>query len=145
IFPLNPRQIIVSDSAPVIVAPEYAIPAQYNGIAEVPTSMIEGGGFSALQLNAMNLFDLGTPVPTATGSIVFPQSTTLQLPASIRLNAREIATASGAQVNLLAAYVGLGYDDAQSGAQIGSTTGLGTNKGSLTVHADLVDFIGTLG
>lgn len=147
-FPLNPHQIILSDGAPIIVAPQGAIPSQYNGIAEVPTAMIEAGGFSSLQLTATNLIDssgTGQPVPTATGSIVFPKNTTLTLPASIRLDAPEIVTTTGAQVNLQAAYVGLGYNDPGAAGQLGASTNMGTNSGSFTVNADLVDFIGTLG
>ncbi len=143
IFPLNPRQIVLSSGAPAIVAPQYAIPDQYNGVALVPAGMIAAGGFSALALTATNLFDEGSPVSSATGSIVFPQNTTLQLPASIRLDAPEIMTSNGATVLLQAAYVGLGYADPQAGAQLGSSASGGL--GSLQVRANLVDFIGTLG
>jgi filamentous hemagglutinin len=143
IFPLNPRQIILSNGAPVIVSPQYAIPDQYNGVALVPAGMIAAGGFSALALTATNLFDEGSIVASATGSIVFPQNTTLQLPASIRLDAPEIMTSTGATVLLQAAYVGLGYGDPQAGAQIGSSASGG--QGSLQVRANLVDLIGSLG
>ena len=143
IFPLNPRQIILSNGTPVIVAPQYAIPDQYNGVALVPTSMIAAGGFSALTLTATNLFDQGAAVGSATGSIVFPQNTVLQLPASIRLDAPELMTPTGATVLLQAAYVGLGYSDSQAGAQIGNSASAG--EGSFEVRANLVDFIGSLG
>jgi filamentous hemagglutinin len=152
IFPFSPRQIILTDGAPVIVAPQYPIPIQYNGIAEVPVSMIEAGGFSALQLTARNLFDAtgpqGQSAPVSTASIVFAQNTNLQVPGSIRLDAPEISTPTGAQVQLTAAYVGLGYDDSQGGAQTGFSTSAGagtSNSGTLQVHANLVDFIGSLG
>ena len=151
IFPWNPRQIILTDGAPVIVARQYPIPSQYDGIAEVPVSMIEAGGFSALQLTARNLFDASGPqgqsAPVSTAIIVFAQNTNLQLPASIRLDAPEISAPTGAQVQLTAAYVGLGYDDSQGGAQTGFSTSAGStaNSGSLQVHANLVDFIGSLG
>jgi filamentous hemagglutinin len=152
IFPFGPRQIVLSNGAPVIIAAQHAIPDQYNGIALVPTSMIQAGGFSALQLTAKNLFDadgpVGTSAPVSTASIVFPQDTNLQLPASIRLDAPQISAPTGAHVQLQAAYVGLGYGDAASGAQVGSSisAGPGTfNSGSFQVQADLVDFIGSLG
>jgi filamentous hemagglutinin len=152
IFPFSPRQIILTNGAPVIVKPQYSIPDQYNGVALVPTGMIEAGGFSALQLTAKNLFDANGPAgqsaPVSTASILFAQDTNLQLPASIRLDAPQISTTTGAQVQLQAAYVGLGYDDAQGGAQTGYSTSAGpgtSNSGSLQVHANLIDFIGSLG
>ncbi len=149
IFPFSPRQIVVTAGAPVVVAPQYAVPDQFNGMALVPSALIESGGFSALQMTARNLFDTaasqGTPVSTA--SIVFAQDTTLELPSSIRLDTPQIS-APGVQVVLQAAYVGLGSSDNTSGAQVGSSISAGTgpsNAGSLTVRADLVDFVGTLG
>jgi filamentous hemagglutinin len=152
VFPFSPRQIIVSNGSPVIVGPQYPVPDQYNGVALVPAGMIEAGGFSALQLTARNLFDSSGPnglsAPVSTGSIVFAQNTNLLLPASIRLDAPEISTSSGAQVLLQASYVGLGYDDASNGAQTGYSTSAGPgtmNSGSLQVRANLVDFIGSLG
>lgn len=151
IFPFSPRQITVSDGAPVVVKPLSSIPDAYNGMALVPTSLIEAGGFSALDLSAKNLFDSGGPLgesaPVSTASIVFAQNTNLKLPASIRLDAPEISTPNGAQVQLQAAYVGLGYDDTQGGAQTGFSTSGGPNSGggTLQVKADLVDFIGGLG
>jgi len=152
IFPFSPRQIDLTSGAPVVVAAQYPIPDQFNGVALVPTGMIEAGGFSALELTAKNLFDEsgpnGTSVPVSTGSIVFEQDTSLHMPASIRLDAPQISALSGAQVQLQAAYVALGYDDSQAGAQTGYSTSAGTgasNAGSLQVHADLIDIIGSLG
>ena len=152
IFPWNPRTIVVTDNAPVIVAAGHAIPSQYNGVALVPAGMINAGGFSALQLSAKNLFDadgpVGTAAPVATASIVFAEDATLQVPASIRLDAPQISTTTGAEVQLQSAYVGLGYDDTTGGAQTGYSTsaGMGTsNAGSFEVRAGLVDFIGSLG
>jgi filamentous hemagglutinin family protein len=148
IFPLDSRQIILTGAAPATVAAQSPIPLQDNGIAQVPTATILSGGFSALTLTATNLYDQGVPVPSATGSVVFAQDTSLQLPASIRIDAPQIATSSGAAVLLQAAYVGLGYADSQSGAQIGSSVSAaaqGPATGSLQVQAGLVDFIGTLG
>lgn len=152
IFPFSPRQIILTNGAPVVVEPQYSVPDEYNGVALIPTDTIEAGGFSALSLAAKNLFDSGGPVgesaPVSTASIVFPQNTTLQLPASIRLDAPEISTPNGAHVQLEAAYIGLGYDDSQAGAQIGYSTSAGpgtVNSGTFQVRAGLVDFIGSLG
>lgn len=149
IFPFSPRQIVVTAGAPVVVAPQYAVPDQYNGVALVPSNLIESGGFSALRMTAKNLFDssASTDTPVSKASILFAQDTTLELPASIRLDTPQIS-APGVQVVLQAAYVGLGSSDNASGAQVGSSISAGagpSNPGSLTVRADLVDFIGTLG
>lgn len=146
IFPLSPRNIIISNGSPVIVAPQYAIPDQYSGEALVPGALLQGGGFSAVSLSAKNLFDVDGPYgPTipVSASIIFPQNTSLQLPASIRLDAPLLVSEAGAQIQLSAPYVGLGYDDVAPGAQTGATSSSGT--GTLQVQAGLVDFFGALG
>jgi filamentous hemagglutinin family protein len=147
IYPFSPRNIIISNGSPIIVAPQYAVPDQYSGEAFVPDLLLQGGGFSAVALSAKNLFDaLGpnaTASPVSTASIIFPESTSLLLPASIRLDAPSLVSEAGAQIQLSAAYVGLGYDDAGPGAQVGATSSSGT--GTLQVQAGLIDFFGSLG
>ncbi len=147
LLPLNPAQLLVGNAAPIIVAPETDLPESYTAVGIVPTNMIQQGGFSSLALYAMNLFDIlsaqGSSAPASTGSIVFTRNTSLALPASLRLDAPQISVASGSTVSLTSAYVALGYDDTQAGAQTGDTVTPGT--GTLRINGDLVDFIGSLG
>jgi len=152
LFPtINPRQLVLTSGAPVIVGPQSAIPAQLNGTADVPSSLLSSGGFSSVQLTARNLFDSGVnsgATPASLASLLVRQDTTLQLPASIRLDTPEIATPSGAKLVLQAPYVALGYDDTVSGAQTGFSSTAGPNapnSGTLEVKANLVDLIGGLG
>lgn len=146
LFPLGPRQLIVSGGAPLVVAPQSPVPNQYDGLGLVPSALLTGGGFSTLQLSAKNLFDSSYDQgnsPVSTASIVFAQDTNLQLPASIRLDTPLLVDQAGAQVQLAAPYVGIGYSDTAQNAQTGSAIAPGS--GSLLVQGSLVDFIGTLG
>ncbi|HKD54539.1 MAG TPA: filamentous hemagglutinin N-terminal domain-containing protein, partial [Steroidobacteraceae bacterium] len=147
VLPLNPAQLMVGNAAPIIVAPQTVFPSTYTGVGIVPVNTIAQGGFSALALSAINLYDVLAPpadsAPVSTGSIVFAQNTTLALPAALRLNAPQIAVNGAASVNLTAPYVGLGYDDFRSGAQTGDSVTAG--NGTLRVSGDLVEFIGVLG
>jgi filamentous hemagglutinin family protein len=147
LLPLNPAQLMVGNAAPIIVAPQTAFPATYTGVGIIPTSTIEQGGFSALALSAINLYDVlappGASAPVSTGSIIFTQNTALALPASLRLNAPQISVSGAATVSLTAPYVGLGYDDSRAGAQTGDSVAPG--NGTLRVSGDLIDFIGVLG
>jgi filamentous hemagglutinin len=144
ILPENPHQMIVSNAAPIIVAPGYDVPDVLNGFAMVPSRLINEGGFTNVALAVPN--EQGPPAVNAGvvsfGSINFPQSVTLNVPGSLRLDTPQIIAGAGAQVTLSSAYVGLGYDDTRLGAQVGG--GSVGGSGVLTVNADLVDFIGTL-
>ena len=150
IFPFSPRDIIVSNGSPVVVAPQYAIPDQYSGVALVPATLLQRGGFNQISLTAKNLFDADNPIqnggpgsPVSTGRITFAQDTTLHLPGSIRLDAPQLVSGSGAKIALSAPYVALGYDDTRPGAQVGAAAQGG--PGAFQVQGDLVDFIGAFG
>jgi filamentous hemagglutinin family protein len=145
IFPENPHQMDVADFAPIIVAPGYAVPDQFNGVAMVSTQLINGGGFSNVTLSVPNVYgpaaaNVGV---VAYGSIYFSHDANLNVAGSLRLDTPQILGGAGAQVSLTAAYVGLGSDDTRLGSQVGGSATPGT--GTLQVNADLVDLIGTLG
>jgi filamentous hemagglutinin family protein len=141
IFPLSPRQIVISDSAPVVFAPNSSIPLGLNGIGRLPLTTVEDGGFDSAQLTATDLVDpLAPNIPL--GSIYFPQSISLKMPTSLRLDTPQLVAAAGAVVSLSAPYVGLGYVDETAGTQAPITPTAGT--GTLHVSAGLVDLFGGL-
>jgi filamentous hemagglutinin family protein len=145
IFPLDPRQIVFSDSGPVVVKPGYAVPASWDGVGRLSAGLVENGGFSSVQLTATDLYDAGGPNPSgiqSLGSIVFAGNTSLTVPASLRFDAAQIEVQGGASVSLSSAYVGLGYTDTLPGTQTPPPLTAGT--GSLSVNAGLVDLIGQL-
>ena len=145
LFPLTPRQIVFSDSGPVIFEPNYSIPLQWNGIGRLTAATIDDGGFASVQLTATDLYDSSGPNPSgiqSIGSVVFPANTSLALPAALRLDTAQISVMGGANVSLSASYVALGYDATLPGTQ--SPTTVTAGSGSLTVTAGLVDLIGQL-
>jgi filamentous hemagglutinin len=143
ILPTNPHQLMISNSLPsVIVAPGFAVPDNLNGVAMLSAQTINGGGFVNVDLSVPNVFGPQPAGVQAPGSIVFPNSVTLNVPGTLRLNTPNIVGGPGAQVNLTSAYVGLGYDDTRFGAQAPTASVAGT--GSLKANGDLIELIGGL-
>ena len=146
ILPVNPHELLVeAQPAPVIVLPGYAVPNSLNGIGELPAQVINGGGFTNVTLAVPN--EYGPPLAdtgvVSYGSIVFPQSTTLTVAGSLRLDTPTLVGGNNAQISLSAPYVGLGYDDTRVGSQVNAAPLAG--NATLTVQGQLVELIGTLG
>ena len=138
-YSADERKIVVRNSGaslPAGLSPGDDINAAAgNGVAAVSAQTIGDSGFAAVQLRADD-------------RIEFAQNTTLSTMRSLALNTRVIAGQGSTAVSLSAPYVALGDIDIAQVADtvvpmIPPTAAAGT--ASLTVTADLIDVVGTLG
>lgn len=134
-YPAGERKVLVQQAGAVLPAglhPGDNLNAVVgNGIAAVSAQAIESAGFAAVSLRADD-------------RIEFAQNVALSTPRSLELNTRVIAAQGNAAVSLAAPHVALGDKDILPIP--GMVAPLATSgAASLTVTADLIDLVGTLG
>lgn len=134
-YPAGERKIVVRQtgaSLPVGLNPgDNLNTALGNGVAAVSAQAIESAGFSAVSLRADD-------------RIEFAHNVALSASRSLELNTRVIAGQGNAAVALAAPYVALGDKDILPVTGMAAPTAT-SGAASLTVNADLIDLVGTLG
>lgn len=134
-YPVGERKIVLQQAGAVLPAglnPEDDLNAALgNGVAAVSAQAIESAGFAAVSLRADD-------------RIEFAQNVALSAPRSLELNTRVIAGQGSAAVSLAAPYVALGDKDILPIAGMAAPSA-SSGAASLTVTADLIDLVGTLG
>ncbi|MDO8294103.1 MAG: filamentous hemagglutinin family protein [Gallionella sp.] len=134
-YPAGERKIAVQQAGTVLSAGLHPgddlAAAVGNGIAAVSAQAIESAGFAAVSLRADD-------------RIEFAQNVALSASRSLELNTRVIAAQGNAAVSLAAPYVALGDKDIQPIAGMAEPAA-SSGAASLTVTADLIDLVGTLG
>lgn len=134
-YPTGERKIVVRQtgaSLPAGLHPGDNLNAAVgNGIAAVSAQAIESAGFAAVSLRADD-------------RIEFAQNVALSASRSLELNTHVIAGQGNAAVSLAAPYVALGDKDILPVTGMAAPTAT-SGAGSLTVTADLIDLVGTLG
>lgn len=134
-YPTDERKIVVRQtgaSLPVGLNPGDNLNAALgNGVAAVSAQAVESAGFAAVSLRADD-------------RIEFAQNVALSASRSLELNTRVIAGQGDAAVALTAPYVALGDKDILPVTGMTAPTAT-SGAGSLTVTADLIDLVGSLG
>jgi len=134
-YPTGERKILVRQtgaSLPAELNPgDNLDTALGNGVAAVSAQAVDSAGFAAVSLRADD-------------RIEFAQNVALSASRSLELNTRVIAGQGDAAVALTAPYVALGDKDILpvTGMAVPTAT---SGAASLTVTADLIDLVGTLG
>jgi filamentous hemagglutinin len=150
-FPRGDRTILITDSnSPVIVRAGTALPGAFEGVARLPLSLVEDGGFDSLSLTARNTIDRkneggnDTPEFAGHGRIFFDPGLTLETRARLTMNAASIGVQGGVGDALVrSSYVGIGHDTTvpYDALQLRAPTPV-LGDGTFEVQANFIDLFG---